>query len=70
VRYVSPPHYVGLYVPSAQMTTDNETRFLTHLFSLCLKVDDYATDTALIAGDLKMPSARYSLQMMNDSRSY
>src|ERR1700677_5243827 len=41
--------YIG---PRAQMTTENETRLLTHLFSLCLKVDDYATDTALIAVDL------------------
>ncbi|KAF8259326.1 Rpa49 subunit specific to nuclear RNA polymerase I [Lactarius quietus] len=42
----------------AQMTTENETSLLTHLFSLCLKVDDYATNTALIAVDLKMASAR------------
>jgi len=42
----------------AQMTTENETRLLTHLFSLCLKVDDYATDTALIAADLKMSTTR------------
>ena len=48
------------------MTTENETRLLTHLFSLCLKVDDYATDTALIAVDLKMSSTRYSLHMSND----
>ena len=41
------------------MTSENETSLLTHLFSLCLKVDDYATDTALIAADLKMSSARY-----------
>jgi DNA-directed RNA polymerase I subunit RPA49 len=47
------------------MTTENETSLLTHLFSLCLKVDDYATDTALIAADLKMSSARYPLQMMH-----
>lgn len=42
----------------AQMTTENETSLLTHLFSLCLKVDDYATDTAMIAADLKMSPAR------------
>lgn len=54
--------YIG---PRAQMTTENETRLLTHLFSLCLKVDDYATDTALIAADLKMSSTRYSLQIMH-----
>ncbi|KAI9451427.1 RNA polymerase I associated factor A49-like protein [Lactarius psammicola] len=42
----------------AQMTTENETSLLTHLFSICLKVDDHATDTALIAADLKMSSTR------------
>jgi hypothetical protein len=46
--------YWLIRVPRAQMTTENETSLLTHLFSLCLKVDDYATDTALIAIDLKM----------------
>ena len=43
------------------MTSENETSFLTHLFSLCLKVDDYATDAAQIAADLKMSSTRYDL---------
>jgi DNA-directed RNA polymerase I subunit RPA49 len=43
------------------MTSENETSFFTHLFSLCLKVDDYATDTSLIATDLKMSLARYDL---------
>lgn len=41
------------------MTSDNETNLLTHLFSLCLKIDDYATDTKLIAADLKMSTTRY-----------
>ena len=41
------------------MTSDNETTLLTHLFSLCLKIDDYATDTTLIAADLKMSPTRY-----------
>ncbi len=43
------------------MTSENETSLLTHLFSLCLKVDDYATDTTLIAADLKMAPIRYTL---------
>ena len=47
------------------MTTENETSLLTHLFSLCLKVDDYATDMALIAADLKMSPTRYPLKMMH-----
>jgi len=42
----------------ARITSDNETSLLTHLFSLCLKIDDYATDTALIASDLKMSPTR------------
>lgn len=42
----------------ARITSDNETSLLTHLFSLCLKVDDYATDTTLLAADLKMPPTR------------
>jgi len=41
------------------MTSDNETSLLTNLFSLCLKIDDYATDTTLIAADLKMSPTRY-----------
>ena len=44
-----------------RMTSENETNLLTHLFSLCLKVDDYATDTTLIAADLKMSPTRYDL---------
>ncbi|KAI0295096.1 Rpa49 subunit specific to nuclear RNA polymerase I [Multifurca ochricompacta] len=42
----------------AQITSENETSLLTHLFSLCLRVDDYATDTALIASDLRISPAR------------
>ena len=41
------------------MTSDNETSLLTNLFTLCLKIDDYATDTTLIAADLKMSPTRY-----------
>ena len=58
-------HYVGLHGPRAQMTTETETRFLTHLFALCLKADDYATDTELIAADLRMSSTRYSLRILH-----
>lgn len=41
------------------MTSENETALLTHLFSLCLKVDEYATDTTLIASDLTMSPTLY-----------
>ena len=42
----------------ARITSDNETSLLTHLFALCLKVDDYATDTTLLSADLKMAPTR------------
>ncbi|KAG6374130.1 RNA polymerase I associated factor, A49-like protein [Boletus reticuloceps] len=35
-----------------QSTSQTETLLLTHMFALCLRVDDYATDTTLIANDL------------------
>ncbi|TFK48256.1 RNA polymerase I associated factor A49-like protein [Heliocybe sulcata] len=35
-------------------TSQTETSLLTHMFALCLKVDDYATDTTLVASDLSM----------------
>jgi DNA-directed RNA polymerase I subunit RPA49 len=47
----------------ARMTSENETSLLTHLFSLCLRVDEYATETALIAADLKMAPTRYDLPL-------
>jgi DNA-directed RNA polymerase I subunit RPA49 len=37
-----------------QPTSATRTSLLTHIFALCLKVDDYATDTQLIAHDLSM----------------
>jgi len=43
---------------TARMTSDNETNLLTHLFALCLRVDEYATDAKLIATDLKMSSTK------------
>ncbi|KAH7907255.1 Rpa49 subunit specific to nuclear RNA polymerase I [Hygrophoropsis aurantiaca] len=39
----------------ARMTSQTETLLLTSLFALCLQVDDFATDTTLIAGDLSQP---------------
>jgi len=32
-----------------------ETNILTHMFSLCLRADEWATDTTVLAGDLSMP---------------
>ena len=31
-----------------------ETNLLTHMFALCLRVDEWATDTTILAGDLSM----------------
>jgi DNA-directed RNA polymerase I subunit RPA49 len=35
-------------------TGATETKLLTHLFALCLRLDDYAVDTAVLAKDLSM----------------
>ncbi|KIN97762.1 hypothetical protein M404DRAFT_1005830, partial [Pisolithus tinctorius Marx 270] len=36
----------------SQFTSQKETLLLTHMFALCLRVDDYATNTEIIAKDL------------------
>ncbi|EJF57477.1 RNA polymerase I associated factor, A49-like protein [Dichomitus squalens LYAD-421 SS1] len=43
-----------------KMTPQTETMLLTYMFALCLRVDDYATDTETIAHDLSMPPAKVS----------
>ncbi|KZT03300.1 RNA polymerase I associated factor A49-like protein [Laetiporus sulphureus 93-53] len=43
---------------TVQMTPQTETMLLTYMFALCLRIDDFATDTDLIASDLSMPAAR------------
>ncbi|KAA1474187.1 RNA polymerase I associated factor, A49-like protein [Dentipellis sp. KUC8613] len=35
-------------------TSHTDTNLMTHIFALCLKVDDFATDTTLLASDLRM----------------
>ncbi|KAF8901069.1 RNA polymerase I associated factor, A49-like protein [Gymnopilus junonius] len=40
---------------SLQFTSTTKTSLLTHIFALCLKVDEYASNTAVIARDLSMP---------------
>ncbi|KAF8515700.1 RNA polymerase I associated factor, A49-like protein [Hysterangium stoloniferum] len=42
---------------TAQTTKGAETLLLTHMFALCLRVDRYATDPALLASDLSMTVA-------------
>ncbi|KAI0744617.1 RNA polymerase I associated factor, A49-like protein [Earliella scabrosa] len=41
-----------------KMTPQSETMLLTHMFALCLRIDDYATDTESVAHDLSMPPAK------------
>ena len=36
------------------VTQEMETNVLTHMFALCLRVDEWATDTTILAGDLSM----------------
>lgn len=40
---------------SYQPTSATRTNLLAHIFALCLKLDNYASDTKLIANDLSMP---------------
>ncbi|KAF8549007.1 RNA polymerase I associated factor, A49-like protein [Imleria badia] len=40
-----------------QSTSQTETLLLTHMFALCLRIDDYATDTTIIANDLSQKVA-------------
>lgn len=44
-----------------QFTSQKETLLLTHMFALCLRVDDYVTDTELIAKDLARDTAGVNL---------
>ena len=39
----------------AHVTQALETNLLTHIFALCLRVDEWATDTTILAVDLSMP---------------
>jgi len=42
----------------AHITQELETILLTYMFALCLRVDEWATDTTILAGDLSMPVAK------------
>lgn len=42
----------------ARVTQEMETNLLTHMFALCLRMDEWATDTAILARDLSMPVAK------------
>jgi DNA-directed RNA polymerase I subunit RPA49 len=46
-------------VNSHTSTSATETNLLTHVFALCLKVDDFATDTTVLAHDLSMQVSKY-----------
>jgi len=41
--------------PTPKVTTEMETRLLTHMFALCLRLDNFSVETGVLAGDLSMP---------------
>ena len=45
-------------MPRTQVTQEMETNLLTYMFALCLRVDEWATDTTILAGDLSIPVAK------------
>ena len=47
-----------IYLYRARITPEKETLLLTSLFALCLRVDDYATDTTLLSKDLTMAASK------------
>lgn len=51
---IDPDVYLFPYC-SHRVTKTTETKLLTHLFALCLKVDDYASNPGVIAHDLSIP---------------
>jgi len=50
---------LNVFVNRSQVTTLTQTSLLTHIFALCLRVDNYSTDTSLIAADLQMAVRKY-----------
>ena len=52
-------HTDTVAISSTKMTPQTETMLLAYMFALCLRVDDYATDTTLIAKDLSMAVTKY-----------
>ncbi|KAG1800021.1 RNA polymerase I associated factor, A49-like protein [Suillus subaureus] len=45
----------------ARKTSEKGTMLLTHMFALCLHVDDFATDTSVLAADLSMEPAKVNM---------
>ena len=41
-----------------KVTTEMETRLLTHMFALCLRLDNFSVETGVLAGDLSMPQKK------------
>ena len=41
-----------------KVTSQTETMLMTYMLALCLRVDDFATDVALVAHDLKMSDTK------------
>ncbi|KAG1733711.1 Rpa49 subunit specific to nuclear RNA polymerase I [Suillus lakei] len=45
----------------ARRTSEKGTMLLTHMFALCLHVDDFATDTSVLAADLSMEPLKVNM---------
>ena len=50
-----------ILINSHTLTPATETNLLTHVFALCLKVDNFATDTTVLAHDLSMQVSKYAM---------
>ena len=50
---------VEIVTSSTKITPQTEAMLLSYMFALCLRVDDYATDTTLLAKDLGMAVTKY-----------
>jgi DNA-directed RNA polymerase I subunit RPA49 len=46
---------------TSQPTNATRTNLLTHLFALCLRIDNYATDTTLLSSDLSIDLQKTNL---------
>lgn len=51
-------HLLGNNIRRAYVTQEMEMNLLAHMFALCLRVDEWATDTTILAGDLSMPVSK------------
>ncbi len=58
-----------LFPFSHQATSATKTLLLTNLLALCLKLDNFATDTEILSHDLSMSKDQYALSPMTSTRA-